>query len=245
MSPSFDPGPPAAWEQLFRAAPLAHYIDHPSERFRTAFCPVFYRGRLDGSARVLIVGQDPSTDEILAQRILVGEAGQRVQGLLRKLGISRSYVMFNTFLYGVFGQFDSALRTIAHEPPIAQYRNQLLDQAIATNPIEAMLTVGNAASDAIGQWPGGQGLPVIALRHPSARSDVLTNWNARLPELAAHIAPDPGQTRDLTPYGATFQPQDELAIPAADLPFGLPTWHGSGGTRSTRRSPKSILWTAP
>jgi len=31
----------------------------------------------------------------------VGEAGQRVQGFLSRLGIDRSYVMVNAFLYSV------------------------------------------------------------------------------------------------------------------------------------------------
>ncbi|MBD0283370.1 MAG: uracil-DNA glycosylase, partial [Thermoleophilaceae bacterium] len=45
------------------------------------------RGRLAGSALVLVLGQDPGQHECIARRILVGEAGQRVQGFLRKLGI--------------------------------------------------------------------------------------------------------------------------------------------------------------
>jgi uracil-DNA glycosylase len=52
---------------------------------------VFHRGRLDGSALVLVLGQDPGQHESIARRILVGEAGQRVQGFLHKLGIERSY----------------------------------------------------------------------------------------------------------------------------------------------------------
>ncbi len=97
----FDKGPSPSWAQTFFNAPRQFYIDHPSGRFRTEFGPVYYRGRLNGGVKILIIGQDPSTDEVLAQRNLVGSAGQRVQGLLRKLGITKSYVMFNTFLYGI------------------------------------------------------------------------------------------------------------------------------------------------
>src|SRR5688572_27444905 len=100
-SPAFDPGPPPNWENFLASGPLDHYEQHPVRRFRLAFGPVYYRGRRDGTARVIIVGQDPSTNELLAQRILVGTAGQQVQGLLGKLGISRSYVMLNTFPYCV------------------------------------------------------------------------------------------------------------------------------------------------
>ena len=77
---------------------------YPPADFRIEWGPVFHRGRLDGSAVVLVVGQDPGQHECVARRILVGEAGQRVQGFLRKLGIDRSYVMINAFLYSVYGQ---------------------------------------------------------------------------------------------------------------------------------------------
>src|SRR5437773_12495076 len=42
--------------------------------------------------------------ESIARRILVGGAGHRLQGLLAKLGLKRSYVRVNTYLYSVYGQ---------------------------------------------------------------------------------------------------------------------------------------------
>jgi uracil-DNA glycosylase len=50
-----------------------------------------------------VIGQDPGQHENILRRILVGEAGRRVQGLLAKLGITRSYVMINALLYCVYG----------------------------------------------------------------------------------------------------------------------------------------------
>src|SRR5262245_19043360 len=41
--PGFDPGPPYPWAARFAAAPLDHYLNHPSGRFRLAFGPVYYR----------------------------------------------------------------------------------------------------------------------------------------------------------------------------------------------------------
>ena len=84
--------------------------DHPGEDvyppadFRTEWGPIFHRGSLDGTARVLVLGQDPAAHESIARRILVGEAGQRVQGLLARAGVTTSYVMLNTFLYSVYGR---------------------------------------------------------------------------------------------------------------------------------------------
>src|SRR5574341_803144 len=92
----WDPGPPPAF--------ASHFENRPSyqpwkARFRMAWGPIFYRGRLDGSAKVIVIGQDPAADEDIARRILVGVAGQRVQGFLKKLGLTRSYAMINAFLY--------------------------------------------------------------------------------------------------------------------------------------------------
>ena len=244
MPPAYDPGPPSVWEALFAVAPLQFHIQRPNQ-FRTEYGPVYYRGRLDGSARLLVIAQDPSTDEILAHRTLVGSAGQLVQGLLKKLGLSRSYLMLNTFIYGIKGQFNSTMRNLSANDPILSYRNSLFDQAKADNAFEAVIAFGNGAHHSVDQWPGAQTLNVFKLRHPTAPNDVGTNWNQQLPSLLAAITPDAGQAPDPAPYGADVAAQDMASIPRLDLPFGIPEWHGSGGTRSKRNGPRSITWAAP
>lgn len=69
--------------------------------FYVEWGPVFHRGRLDGTARVLILGMVPTQLELITRRILMGDAGQRVQGFLAKLGLIKSYVMINTFIYSI------------------------------------------------------------------------------------------------------------------------------------------------
>ncbi len=228
--PGFDPGPPPAWAALFAGAPLAHYRAHPSGRFRLSFGPVFYRGRLDGTARVLLVGQDPAANELVAHRALVGDSGQRVQGLLAKLGITRSYVMVNTFLYGVFGQYDDELRQVASEPAVADFRNAMLDRLVEENPVEVVIAVGRAAREAVQRWDPPPGLLRESITHPGSPDDaaVTGNWNVALARLAAAIEPDPGARTDSSPYGAGFAPEDHQPIPRADLPFGVPDFIGVG-----------------
>jgi uracil-DNA glycosylase len=244
--PGFDPGPPLPWAEFFAAAPIDHYVQHSSQRFRLDFGPVYYRGRLDGSARVIVVGQDPSTNEILAQRILVGSSGQRVQGFLRKLGLTRSYTMLNAFLFSVFGQFDTALRAISLESPVRDFRNAWLDRLIKHNRIEAIVAVGNAARHALEQWPGSATVPVVTIMHPAALDPaaLLQSWNAGVATLQPIVTPDEDGARDTTPYVGQFTPEDESPIPAHDLPFGLPAWHGQGA-HSSRDGNKTIIWTAP
>ena len=89
----FDPGPPDSLAEHFARVPAP---SHP-QNFWFDWGPIFYRGRLDGSARVLCVGSDPGPTERIPGRCLVGNAGQRVQGFLTKLGLTRSYVCVNAW----------------------------------------------------------------------------------------------------------------------------------------------------
>ncbi|MBA2669596.1 MAG: uracil-DNA glycosylase [Gemmatimonadetes bacterium] len=185
-------------------------------------------------------------DSLLAFRTFVGRSGQRLQGFLRKLGIQRSYIMVNTFLFGVLGQFDNTLRLVSTEPPILQYRNMLLDRIAKESPIVAVVTIGAGARHAAEQWSGAAAYPVFELVHPAAPQGlVLPNWNQHLSLLHDAIPPDEGAPVDLSPYGGEFAAADEAPIPRFDLPFGVPAWHGTGGGRSRREGPNTILWAAP
>jgi hypothetical protein len=247
-----DPGPDVAWTDFFAAAPLATYQAHPSE-FRLDFGPIFYRGRLDGTARVLIVGQDPAANELVGHRAFVGASGQRIQGFLRRLGIRRDYLMINTYLYPVFGQFFGTLAQLSQDPAILGFRNALLDRIADRNPLEAVISVGNAARDAVQRWPGGAAHTVQHITHPSAQDHaaLLANWNQGLTALRAIIEPEVGVEVDNTNYGNDFTPADHEPIPRRDLPFGVPEWHGVGSHATRARLPngdtddKRIIWQAP
>src|SRR6266545_6795182 len=115
----------------------------PTKDFRTEWGPVFHRGRLDGSARLLLIGQDPAQHEVIARRTLVGEAGHRLQGFLAKLGIDSSYLMVNTFLYSVYGQGRGAKHK--GDTGIVKYRNRWLDALFAGKKIDAVVALGMLA----------------------------------------------------------------------------------------------------
>jgi uracil-DNA glycosylase len=242
----YDPGPPLQWAKFFADAPLDYYINHPSGRFRLDFGPVYYRGRLDGTARVIVVGQDPAANEILGHRIFVGRSGQRIQGFLKKLGVTRSYTMLNMFLYSVFGQVDATLRAAALEDTILDYRNTFLDRLASENPIEVIIAVGRGAEFVLDHWPGSKNLPVVEITHPAApnESALLASWNKALVQLRDIVGPDDGELPDPDPYGAAFQPNDMIPVPRYDLPFRMPDWHGDG-SRGQRDGNKKIIWTAP
>ena len=80
----FDPGPSKSIANHLAALPS--YAPH-RDFFWYDWGPVFYRGRLNMSARLLCVASDPGPTERIACRTLIGDAGQRVQGFLSKLGL--------------------------------------------------------------------------------------------------------------------------------------------------------------
>ena len=120
---------------------------------------------------MLVIGQDPAQHEIVVRRILAGEAGRRVQGLLAKLGITRSYVFINTYLYSVYGSVKAKTR---RAPALVDYRNRWLKALLAGNQIEAVLALGKAADEAWQFWkvtPEAQAVNVgyAAITHPTGR----------------------------------------------------------------------------
>ena len=225
---------------------------YPAADFRVEWGPIFHRGRLDGSARVLVIGQDPGQHETIARRILVGEAGQRAQGFLAKLGISRSYVMVNTFLYSVYGQ--SGGERHRADPDLVAYRNRWLDALLVGSGVEAVVAFGHLADEAFAAWratPAGKGVPLAYehVTHPTepesssrgnpaklaaATAAMLAQWNSAIGRLRPAIAHP-----DLPPppalYGTNFGPGDKLPIPEADVPAGLPPWMRSLRTWAVRK----------
>ena len=239
MPHPFDPG----WfQEPFRtlAAEYPEADVYPSDQFRLEWGPIFHRGRLDGSARVLVIGQDPAQHEAIVRRILVGEAGRRLQGLLAKLGITRSYVLVNTFLYSVYGSVKAATR---RDPRLVAYRNRWLDALLVGSEVDAVLTLGTAAAEAWQLWkatPAGRSSNVAhaAVTHPTqpessskgntvnlaaATKKLLESWNAGLQVLSPAVA-HPDAPRPLVLYGPAWAEGDRPPVPEIDFPAGLPAW---------------------
>src|SRR5260221_10104723 len=85
----FDPG--YGWEPFRSLCDDYPGTDvYPNSDFRTEWGPLFHRGRLDGTARGLVIGQDPAAHEAFVRRILVGEAGQPTAGVIAQPGAPAS-----------------------------------------------------------------------------------------------------------------------------------------------------------
>jgi uracil-DNA glycosylase len=239
MPHAFDPGY-VSEPYLTLCAQYPGAETYPADQFRLEWGPIFHRGRLDGSARALVIGQDPAQHETIVRRILVGEAGRRVQGLLARLGLTHSYVFVNCFLYSVYGSVKAATR---RNPALVGYRNRWLDALLVGAKVEAVLALGQAADEAWRMWratAAGQSVDVAyaAVTHPTqpesssqgdkvklaaATRKLLQNWNAALQVLSPAVR-HPDEPTALLPYGEKWREGDRPPIPEFDFPAGLPAW---------------------
>lgn len=233
ITDAFDTGPTGKFRTLCRNYP-DDTVYNGADGFRSLWGPIFYRGRANGSARLLVIGQDPAQTEAVTRRILSGQAGRRVQGFVEKLGMSKSYLMINAFLYGIYNQ--SMAMPHLNDAGILAYRNQWLEAAFAPGRIEAVVTFGNAAFDAWKAFkatPAGQSVNVFQQRalHPTAdkpggpitRKDLLDNWNIALQHLHANLQ-TPDTVQPLALYGNNFTAAELPEIPSRDFPMGLQAW---------------------
>lgn len=220
----FDRGPSAKLARLFDRVP-----DPPVKQdFWFDWGPIFYRGRLDGSARILLVASDPGPTERIAGRSLVGNAGQRVQGFLDKLGLTKSYVCLNAWAYAVHPSRASAEQKQLKDPEQLKFRNDLYD-AVTSSKLQAIVAFGGMAQEAVKQWTGRP--PAIqpkGIPHPSSHDEkkLLDKWRAAVTELRGVVTPDGDGDNTGPNYGTKFAESDYVAIPRRDLPFGAPAFLG-------------------
>jgi uracil-DNA glycosylase len=131
------------------------------EKFRWHFGPMFYRGRLgDNQVRVLVIGQEGAQDESLSHRAFTGGTGARMQHFLNCMGITRSYLFLNTFVYPIFGQYGaSKLRWLAQnaDSPIARQRHELFNYVLERNDVHLIIAVGRAAKESVVAWVESRG----------------------------------------------------------------------------------------
>lgn len=253
--PDFDRGPTDRFAEL-----LAQVPDPPdTSAFWFDWGPVFYRGRLDGSARVLIVASDPGPTERIAGRSLVGNAGQRVQGFLTKLGLTRSYVCLNAWAYAVHPNRALAMKDRLDDPAQKQWRNTVYDGATDTT-LQAVVAMGFMAREAVRLWTTRPQVELVEIPHPSSDDeDVLLNtWRDAVTHLRAIVTPDEDGDNTGPNYGTRFEESDYSAIPRRDLPFGAPAFLGDdawvraqpGAAQNSVRRPApddkhTLLWKAP
>ncbi|MFE6775893.1 hypothetical protein [Streptomyces sp. NPDC057702] len=251
----FDRGPSAPLADLFAQVP-----DPPdASAFWADWGPIFYRGRLDGSARVLVVASDPGPTERIAGRSLVGNAGQRVQGFLAKLGLTRSYVCLNAWAYAVHPGDARAMAGRLADQDQRSWRNAVFDQATGA-ALRAVVVMGFMAREAVRLWTPPPGVTLVDVPHPSnpEEAELLAAWRAAITLLRTVVPPDEDGDNTGPNYGEVFQESDYAPIPHRDLPFGAPAFLGDdawvrarpGGAQNSVSRPRpddehTLIWKAP
>jgi hypothetical protein len=232
----FDPRPPTA---------IAEHLSYAAERdlFWYGWGPVFDRGRLDGSARVIGVASDPGPTERIAARTLVGDAGQRVQGFLAKLGLTRSYALVNAYAYALLPSKAPQARALVESAEDTRWRNALSD-AVSGPALDAIVAFGAEARAALKLWTPRPDLPTFTVRHPSSHdaARLVVELVQANPQLRAAVTPD--TDGDATPpnHGSSFCERDYARIPPPNLPFRMPARFGGDawGRTATRRHNNSV-----
>ena len=178
----YDPGAPAdsKWIELFGSTPNYRSIGITTlngsaiknEKFRWEFGPMWYRGRLtSNSVKAFIVGQEGAQDENISNRAFTGSTGTRVQKFLNHLGIYRSYLFLNTFVYTINGQLTETVdgKQVKNpkfdwleqglDSPIVIYRHKLFDNMLATNTetVSLFMGVGSGGKASLATWINARG----------------------------------------------------------------------------------------
>jgi uracil-DNA glycosylase len=263
-----DLGPTTAsgWAGLFAETPNYRGLGLAvlgREVFRWHHGPMFFRGRLDGSARVVVVGQEGAQDESLSHRSFTGGTGARMQHLLGHLGLDRSYLFLNSFVYPIFGQYGQHLRPLAQDPrsPIVAHRHRILDKAVLDGDVRLVIAVGNAAKESVATWVGAHGgsadpdhldnaspgglpgrLRLVGVVHPGSASGgstsaIKADFQRACDRVKGWLAADPGwlPADPGMPRNLDLPFQyTSAAMPFRDFPFGTCPRLGRGGTSSNR-----------
>jgi uracil-DNA glycosylase len=249
----FDPGPPAnrRWARLLAETPNYRGLGRAlsgGDEFRWHFGPMFYRGRLtDGGVRVLVIGQEGAQDESLGHRSFVGGTGARMQHLLRHLGITRSYLFLNTFVYPIFGQYSGAeLLWLAQngKSPIVTHRHAIWNYLAERSDLRLVIAVGRAAKESVHTWvksrggacPGGAHdvsrcaaaaigprTRIVGVVHPGAggqggsTSAIIADFKRAIAQIGEWAAADPSWL-PVDP-GGTRSTADAFRYRSAPIPF--------------------------
>jgi len=172
----YDPGaaPDSKWVELFADVPnyrrIGAQILGDTEKFRWQFGPMWYRGRLgQNQVKAFVVGQEGAQDENVSNRAFTGSTGTKTQKFLNHLGLYRSYLFLNTFVYTINGQLDKDLGFEFMEQgkgvgnpdmsPLVEYRHRLFDQMLVSNSgsIALFMGVGAGGKASLATWINARG----------------------------------------------------------------------------------------
>jgi len=240
---AYDRGPRGHIARHLREAPPYPNEGDYEDVFWDDWGPVFYRGRLNGKARVIGIASDPGPTESLPfiRRSLVGDAGQRTQGFLEKLGLTESYVLVNAFTYPTRpSKVSQGHQVMDDYPEQLEWRNTFYDLLYDKGGVQAIVVLGAQAQIAFDAWNQSRidrGLPslrdevtVVYGAHPSSGRDewgkreLARGWRAAVETLRKVVTPDDPALAQQPNFGSELSEVDYAPIPPKDLPKASQTY---------------------
>jgi len=188
-------------------------------------CGPLFRGR-PTQARVLVLADQESNDDLLMARALTGEGGQHLQEYLRSFGITKSYLMLRVPPVDTSDLEASRIDAIVDHPQVRALYAAIARRVLERSRSPFALVVGPHARRLAGH--------VLPTALPNVRikawhqSGALADWRNALDEIRAISFRKDVSSPSFEYDGARGQ------IPRFDLPFGTLRWQGSSGDRTQR-----------
>jgi uracil-DNA glycosylase len=186
-----------------------------------------YRGR-PADARVLVIADQESHDDLFTFRAMTGDAGQRFQNFLHAMGITRSYLILRVLPTDTLGLPASRVGAVVEHAQVRQLYRTIVERVVAAARTRLMLFVGPYARQLKSHVvPGSMAsVEMKAWRESGARDD----WNRALRDIRGVT-----YAKDVTSPSFEYDGQ-RGQIPRIDLPYGTLRWQGSSGDRAVRSS---------
>jgi uracil-DNA glycosylase len=227
----FDRGPEASLARLMMGgAPGLSWPDFAALGVRShpsfGYGPI-YRGR-PAEARVLVLADQESSDDLFTGRALTGDAGQRFQEFLRAMGITRSYVILRALPVDTSDLPAVQVDALVDNAQVRALHSAIVQQVVALASTAVALTMGphaNRLADHV--LPGG--LRRIRMK-AWGQGGALADWQTALDSLKTVSYPKDVASPSFQYDGRRGQ------IPRIDLPYATLRWQGSSGDRAVRGS---------
>jgi hypothetical protein len=178
----------------------------------------------------LVLADQAGHDDLLWARAYTGEAGQRFQGLLAALGLTKSYLIVRTLPVDTAARPAADVRKLVDRAAVRKLHQAIASEVLGSNPVAAVVAIGPHAQRLAGKLDVGD-KPVVAL--PPWSAGAKDAWATGLDQLRAA-----GVVGDRKPPAGAWDAAPRQ-IPRADLPFGAPRWQATSGDRVQRSRPAS------
>ncbi len=232
----YDPGPPATMARLLiggeAAFPWPDFTALGVRSDESFGCGPIYRGRFE-QARLLILADQESHDDLFMFRAVTGDGGQRLQAWLTAAGLTTSYLILRTLPVDTLDLTAAQVDAIVDHAAVRALHAEAAKRIAAANPLTAIVAIGRHAKRLL-PHVAPAGLRQIEMTSPRVPGFV-ASWQAALTEVSQLAFP-----RDLAAPSLAYTGQ-RGQIARLDLPFGTLRWQGSSGERAGRAAAASTF----